>query len=62
MSKRKLLKKSDNVDDALDWLLASNDEVLGELDDDDDYDDNGDGNADFDVYHDKINSSNRKAN
>ena len=53
MSKRKLPKKNYNVDDALDYLLASDDEVLGELDDDDDYDDNGDGNADFDVYYDE---------
>ena len=53
MSKQKLPKKSYNVDDVLDYLLASDDEVLGELDDDDNDDDNGDGNADFDVYYDK---------
>ena len=52
MSKRKLPKKTYNVDDALDYLLASDDEVLGELDDDDDYNDNGDGDAGFDVYYD----------
>ena len=54
MSKRKVLKKNYNVDDVLDYLLAPDDEVLGELDDDhDDYDDNGDSNADFDVYYDQ---------
>ena len=54
MSKRKLPKKNYDVDDALDYFLASDDEVLGELDDDDDdYDDNGDGNADLDVYYDE---------
>ena len=36
MSKRNLPKKNYNVDDVLDYLLASDDEVLGELDDDDD--------------------------
>ena len=38
---------------SIDYLSALDDEVLGELDDDDDYDDNGDGNADFDVYYDE---------
>ena len=44
--------KNYNVDDALDYLLASDDEVLGELDDDN-YDDNGDDNADFDLWYDE---------
>ena len=53
MSKRKLPKKNQNVENALDYLLASDDEVLRDLDDDGDYDDNGYGSADFDVYYDE---------
>ena len=51
MSKQKLPKKNYSVDNVLDYLLASDDEVLGELDNYDDYDDNGDGKVDFDVYY-----------